>query len=161
MNGLLGMLDLVLDSKLAPAAAELRDGSHVRVLLVEDNLVNQKLVLAVLKKKGFHIDVANDGHQALSMLAEMQDSYSVVLMDVQMPVMDGMETTRQLRSDPRWEKLPVIAMTAHAMNGDRERRLEAGMNAYIAKPVQPGHLISTIEKQLVSVTGQLSSRANS
>jgi len=133
-----------------PALAEPKDGSRVRVLLVEDNLVNQKVVLAVLKKKGFHIDIANDGTQALSMLAAAQDPYNVVLMDVQMPVMDGMETTRRLRRDMRWEKLPVIAMTAHAMNGDRERCLEAGMNAYIAKPVQPGHLISTIEKQLVS-----------
>jgi signal transduction histidine kinase/ActR/RegA family two-component response regulator len=135
---------------VAPAVTEPQQGPRVRVLLVEDNLVNQKVVLAVLKKKGFQIDIANDGHQALTMLAAAQDPYNVVLMDVQMPVMDGMETTRRLRRDLRWEKLPVIAMTAHAMNGDRERCLEAGMNAYIAKPVQPGHLISTIEKQLIS-----------
>jgi two-component system sensor histidine kinase/response regulator len=85
------------------------------------------------------------------MLDSAQHPYNVVLMDVQMPVMDGMEATRVLRRNPRWQNLPVIAMTAHAMNGDKERCLEAGMNAYIAKPVQPNHLISMIEKHLLPV----------
>ncbi len=67
-----------------------------------------------------------------------------------MPVLDGLETTRCIRRDPRWESIPIIAMTAHAMNGDRERCLQAGMNAYISKPVQPAHLISTIEKHLAA-----------
>jgi CheY-like chemotaxis protein len=78
-------------------------------------------------------------------------------MDVQMPVLDGLEATRAIRRDPRWEKLPIIAMTAHAMNGDRERCLQAGMNAYISKPVQPAHLAATIEKHLQS--GALASAA--
>jgi signal transduction histidine kinase/CheY-like chemotaxis protein len=125
--------------------------SQARVLLVEDNLVNQKVVIAVLRKKGYQIDVAGDGQQALTMLDSAQHPYNVVLMDIQMPVMDGMEATRVLRRDPRWQNLPVIAMTAHAMNGDKERCLEAGMNAYIAKPVQPTHLISMIEKYLLPV----------
>jgi two-component system, sensor histidine kinase and response regulator len=111
--------------------------------------VNQKVVIAVLRKKGYQIDVAGDGQQALTMLDSAKHPYNVVLMDVQMPVMDGMEATRVLRRDPRWKNLPVIAMTAHAMNGDKERCLEAGMNAYIAKPVQPNHLISMIEKYLL------------
>ena len=138
-----------------PAAAPVKEtgaeSSQARVLLVEDNIVNQKVVIAVLRKKGYHIDIAGDGKQALALLESAASPYNVVLMDVQMPVMDGMEATRLLRKDKRWDKLPVIAMTAHAMNGDKERCLEAGMNAYIAKPVQPAHLISMIEKHLTPV----------
>jgi signal transduction histidine kinase/DNA-binding response OmpR family regulator len=119
-----------------------------RLLLVEDNLVNQKVVLAILRKKGYRIDVANDGREALMKLNA--GAYDLVLMDVQMPVLDGLETTRLIRRESRWDHLPVIAMTAHAMNGDRERCLQAGMNAYISKPVQPAHLVATIERQLAS-----------
>jgi signal transduction histidine kinase/CheY-like chemotaxis protein len=131
-----------------PAKETGLETSQARVLLVEDNVVNQKVVIAVLRKKGYHIDIAGDGKQALALLEAASSPYHVVLMDVQMPVMDGMEATRTLRRDRRWERLPVIAMTAHAMNGDKEKCLEAGMNAYIAKPVQPAHLISMIEKHL-------------
>ena len=74
--------------------------------------------------------------------------YDVFLMDVQMPVLDGLETTRLLRRNPKWEEAPIIAMTAHAMSGDRERCLEAGRSAYISKPVQPAHLVSTVERYL-------------
>jgi signal transduction histidine kinase/CheY-like chemotaxis protein/HPt (histidine-containing phosphotransfer) domain-containing protein len=119
-----------------------------RLLLVEDNLVNQTVVLAILKKKGYRIDVANDGREALAKLNAAD--YDLVLMDVQMPVLDGLETTRLIRREKRWDRLPIIAMTAHAMNGDRERCLQSGMTAYISKPVQPSHLISTIERQLAS-----------
>jgi two-component system, sensor histidine kinase len=123
-----------------------------RLLLVEDNLVNQKVVLAILRKKGYHIDVANDGREALSKLADAhpETPYDLVLMDVQMPILDGLEATRLIRREARWDHLPVVAMTAHAMNGDRERCLQAGMSAYISKPVQPAHLIATIERQLSS-----------
>jgi len=122
------------------------------VLLVEDNLVNQKVVLAILRKKGYHIDVAGDGREALSKLdaslTAPDQAYNLVLMDVQMPVLDGLETTRIVRLNSRWDRLPIIAMTAHAMNGDRERCLQAGMNSYVSKPIQPAHLLSIIEKQL-------------
>jgi signal transduction histidine kinase/CheY-like chemotaxis protein len=119
-----------------------------RLLLVEDNLVNQKVVLAILRKKGYHIDVANDGREALERLNAA--AYDLVLMDVQMPVLDGLEATRLIRREARWDTLPIIAMTAHAMNGDRERCLQAGMTGYISKPVQPAHLVATIERQLQS-----------
>ena len=122
--------------------------AQTRVLLVEDNLVNQKVVLAILRKKGFQIDVANDGREALSKLEAAADPYDIVLMDVQMPVLDGLETTRIIRKNQRWDRLPIVAMTAHAMNGDRERCLQAGMNSYVSKPVQPAHLVSVIEKLL-------------
>ena len=118
------------------------------MLLVEDNPVNQKLVLAILRKKGYHIDVANHGREALQKIETAETPYEVVLMDVQMPILDGLEATRLLRRDPRWGDLPIIAMTAHAMTGDRERCLEAGMNGYISKPVQPAHLVATVEQYL-------------
>ncbi|MDP8990154.1 MAG: response regulator, partial [Acidobacteriota bacterium] len=135
----------------APSAAQQRAEvvpARTRVLVVEDNLVNQKVVLAILRKKGFQIDVANDGREALSKLEAAADPYDIVLMDVQMPVLDGLETTRIIRKNRRWDRLPIVAMTAHAMNGDRERCLQAGMNSYVSKPVQPAHLISLIEKLL-------------
>ena len=121
---------------------------NARLLLVEDNIVNQKVVLAILRKKGYQIDVANDGLEALARLDAAEAAYHLVLMDVQMPVLDGLEATRSIRRNPRWAKLPIVAMTAHAMNGDRERCLQAGMDSYISKPVQPAHLIATIEKHL-------------
>ena len=135
----------------APRAAQALENavsSQVRVLLVEDNLINQKVVLAILRKKGYQIDVANDGREALAKLEASRDGYDIVLMDVQMPVLDGLETTRIIRKDSRWNRLPIVSMTAHAMNGDRERCLQAGMNAYVSKPVQPSHLVSIIEKLL-------------
>ena len=127
-----------------------QESSAARVLLVEDNVVNQKVVMAILRKQGFHIDVANDGREALTKLEASGGEYHLVLMDIQMPVLDGLETTRAIRRDPRWQNLPIIAMTAHAMNGDRERCLQAGMNAYISKPVQPAHLVSMVETHLTS-----------
>jgi CheY-like chemotaxis protein len=126
-----------------------QSGAHL--LLVEDNLVNQKVVLAMLRKKGYRIDVANDGREALEKLDASEYPYDLVLMDIQMPVLDGLEATRVLRRDPRWRHLPVVAMTAHAMSGDREKCLEAGMSGYIAKPVQPAHLITTLEHHLEGV----------
>ena len=135
-----------LQTATAPAAQSVSNSA--RLLLVEDNLVNQKVVLAMLRKKGYLIDIANDGREALQKLDAAAVPYDLVLMDVQMPVLDGLETTRQIRRDPRFEDLPVIAMTAHAMRGDRERCLDAGMNGYIAKPVQPSHLMQTVERYL-------------
>ncbi len=138
---------------VAPVAADARiEAAHAhasaRLLVVEDNLVNQKVVLAILRRKGYRIDVANDGREALERLEATR--YDLVLMDVQMPVLDGLEATRLIRREARWDSLPIIAMTAHAMNGDRERCLQAGMTGYISKPVQPAHLIATVERQLAA-----------
>jgi CheY-like chemotaxis protein/HPt (histidine-containing phosphotransfer) domain-containing protein len=113
---------------------------------VEDNLVNRKVVVAILRKRGYTIEVAGNGQEALEMLAA--GAYALVLMDIQMPVMDGLEATRRIRQVEAWRNLPVLAMTAHAMIGDRERCLEGGMNAYISKPVNPAHLIATVESFL-------------
>jgi signal transduction histidine kinase/ActR/RegA family two-component response regulator len=121
-----------------------------RILVVEDNHVNQKVVTAVLRKRGFSIDLAKDGREALARLES--DVFDLVLMDVQMPVLDGLEATRLIREDPRWKTLPIIAMTAHAMNGDRERCLDAGMSGYISKPVHPSHLLQIIDEHLLAST---------
>ncbi|MCX6624106.1 MAG: response regulator [Acidobacteria bacterium] len=117
-----------------------------RILVVEDNHVNQRVVTAVLRKNGYQVAVANNGQEALDLLAEQP--FDLTLMDVQMPILDGIETTRRIRTDLRWQNLPIVAMTAHAMNGDRERCLEAGMNGYVAKPVQPAHLMSVISQHI-------------
>lgn len=124
----------------------------VRILVVEDNHVNQKVVTAVLRKRGFCIELANDGQEALQKL-ETSGSFDLVLMDVQMPVLDGLEATRLIRKEARWNSLPIIAMTAHAMNGDKERCLEAGMNGYISKPVHPSLLLSTVDEFILQRTG--------
>ncbi|HEV2688410.1 MAG TPA: ATP-binding protein [Bryobacteraceae bacterium] len=120
-----------------------------RILIVEDNQVNQKVVVSVLRKRGYSIELANDGQEALAKL-ESNDAYDLVLMDVQMPVLDGLETTRLIRKDPRWRHLPVVAMTAHAMYGDKEKCLAAGMSGYISKPVHPAHLLHTVDEILTA-----------
>jgi signal transduction histidine kinase/CheY-like chemotaxis protein len=135
----------------APAPPDSPSGS-VRILVVEDNHVNQKVVTAVLRKRGFSIELANDGQEALQKL-ENNGSFDLVLMDVQMPVLDGLEATRLIRKQPRWNSLPIVAMTAHAMNGDKERCLEAGMNGYISKPVHPSLLLSTVDEFILQRIG--------
>ena len=117
-----------------------------RILVVEDNAVNQKVVTAMLSKRGYAFDLAGNGAIAIAKLAETR--YDAVLMDVQMPVMDGIEATRQIRQDARWRDLPIIAMTAHAMQGDKERCFEAGMNDYVAKPIQAQALFRILEQAL-------------
>jgi CheY-like chemotaxis protein len=103
------------------------------VLVVEDNQTNQMLASAMLQKLGVRVALAGNGAQALDLLAEMQ--VDAVLMDCQMPVMDGFEATRKIRQQPSLRDLPVIAMTANAMQRDREACLAAGMNDYVAKPI--------------------------
>ena len=121
---------------------------QAKVLVVEDNLINQKLMLALLAKIGIKPDLAEHGEQALEKLA--QQAYDIVLMDCQMPVMDGYEATRQLRAQDGFNQaVPVIAVTANAMVGDREKCLQAGMDDYLTKPVNPELLKTTIEKWLI------------
>jgi len=126
-----------------------------RILVVEDNQVNQKVVTTVLKKRGFEIELANNGEQALQKLEESM-AFDLILMDIQMPVLDGLEATRRIRQDPRWRDLPILAMTAHAMSGDRERCLDAGMNGYISKPVHPSHLLRVLSDYLPAATPRAS-----
>jgi ABC-type amino acid transport substrate-binding protein/CheY-like chemotaxis protein/HPt (histidine-containing phosphotransfer) domain-containing protein/two-component sensor histidine kinase len=105
------------------------------VLLVEDNQINQQVAQEILQNMGLLVETVDNGRKALEVL--QRDAFDLVLMDIQMPEMDGYETTRRLRAMPGLEKLPVIAMTAHAMTGDREKFLAAGMNEHIPKPIDP------------------------
>ncbi|MCS7042274.1 MAG: response regulator [Bryobacteraceae bacterium] len=114
------------------------------MLVVEDNLINQKILVAFLRKRGYQVDVASDGAEAVQRLAEKR--YSLVLMDLQMPILDGFEATRLIRSLPQISDVPIVAVSAHALNGEPRRCLEAGMNGYLAKPVEPAELYAWVER---------------
>lgn len=114
-----------------PPGSETR--SPLRILLAEDNLINQKVALRMLERLGYHADVVANGHEVL--VATARQLYDLILMDVQMPGMDGLETTRRLRAQASEERPRIVAMTAHAMHGDQEMCLEAGMDDYVTKPI--------------------------
>jgi CheY-like chemotaxis protein len=123
--------------------------SNARILLAEDNKTNQLVAMGILKRLGLRADVVADGKKAVEAL--QSTNYDLVLMDVQMPEMDGLEATRAIRataSGVRNHAVPIIAMTAHAMQGDRQSCLDAGMNDYIAKPVTPAVLSDLLEEWL-------------
>ena len=116
-----------------------------QLLVVEDNLVNQKVALRILEKAGHNVDVANNGIEALAALKNT--SFDMVFMDIQMPKMDGYEATAAIRKmAPEYSELPVIAMTAHAMKGDREKCIAAGMDDYLSKPVKPKGLLEMVQR---------------
>jgi PAS domain S-box-containing protein len=115
-----------------------------RLLLVEDNVINREIALTVLNRAGIVTEVACDGQEALDMLE--RQAFDGVLMDCQMPIMDGYAATRALRAQPRWRDLPVIAMTANAMVGDRDKAIAAGMNDHIAKPIKVDEMFATLAR---------------
>ncbi len=117
----------------------------LRVLLVEDNEVNRQIAVEILEGAGAIVDVAHNGRQAVDLvLGRAPPMYDVALMDLQMPVMDGYETTARLRADPRSAGLAIVAMTAHALAEERQRCLEAGMNGHMTKPIDPDLLVQTL-----------------
>jgi CheY-like chemotaxis protein len=124
------------------------------ILIAEDNVVNQKVTLLQLRNLGYAADIVANGREAITALRKKR--YALVLMDAQMPEMDGVETTRQIREaqaagDPDFPaSLPIIAMTANAMSGDREVCLAAGMDDYLAKPVKPDDLREMLARYLSS-----------
>src|SRR5450631_2642937 len=122
------------------------DLNGLRVLLVEDNAINQQIAVELLEGVGVSIDVANNGREALNMLfADGGDTrYDLVLMDLQMPEMDGYQATAHIRATPSLAGLPIIAMTAHATAEERDRCLAAGMRGHIAKPIDPELLYRTL-----------------
>ncbi len=113
------------------------------LLLVEDNQINQIIAEELLQSVGYTIDIANNGQEALDMLENT--SYDLVLMDIQMPLMDGLTATKAIRQNQKFKQLPIIAMSAHAMAGDKEKSLKSGMNDHITKPISPNILYSTLE----------------
>ena len=119
-------------------------GAHL--LLVEDNEINQQVASELLEQAGLKITIANHGREGVEMLSAQQDAFDGVLMDIQMPVMDGYSATREIRRDARFKKIPIIAMTANAMAQDRQQALDAGMNDHVAKPIDIEELFEVLGK---------------
>ena len=119
-----------------------------RILLVEDNEMNRDMLSRRLERRGYEIAIAVDGRQGIEMARA--GHYDLVLMDMSLPEIDGWEATKQLRALPETKALPIIALTAHAMAGDRERALEAGANDYDTKPIDLARLLGKIEAQLTA-----------
>ena len=120
---------------------------NIRILVAEDNIINQKVVLNILEKFGYRADAVANGQEAVKALETTP--YDIVFMDVQMPEMDGLAATAVIRNNQSHvlnHKVPIIAMTAHAMKGDKARCLEAGMDGYTPKPIIPKDLLAKIEK---------------
>jgi len=123
---------------------------HLHILLAEDNLVNQKMTQRILEKKGWQVTVANNGQEVLDLLKNQK--FDLILMDAQMPVMDGLESTRQVRQMEAGteRRIPIVALTARAMSGDRKKCLDAGMDGYVSKPIDRAQLYETIESFFVT-----------
>jgi CheY-like chemotaxis protein len=135
------------DQQEVPLVPKLEQAqSPLRVLLAEDNEVNQELAVQFLRIRGHRVQVARNGLEVLSAL--QTERFDVILMDVQMPEMDGLRATGLIREQERitGEHIPIVAMTGHAMKGDRQRCLDAGMDGYISKPVRSRELFDAIEQ---------------
>src|SRR5690606_4551493 len=145
------LLDAVVHARFGPqpipepSPGIRRTTSPLRILLVEDTPANQKVVQAMLQKRGHHVDIAGNGREALEQLRH--DEFDIILMDVQMPTMDGLQATAAIREmdDPQKSQVPIIAMTAHARRQDRLRCREAGMDAYLSKPIDLQRLFQVVE----------------
>jgi signal transduction histidine kinase/CheY-like chemotaxis protein/HPt (histidine-containing phosphotransfer) domain-containing protein len=121
---------------------------NVRALLAEDNEANQMVAVELLSRLGVELDIAGDGRKAVEMARANPGRYAAILMDMQMPEMDGLEATRVLRADPAFSRIPIIAMTANAMKHDLDACLAAGMNDHITKPIDRAALVSTLKRWL-------------
>ena len=139
------------------------DFSRFHVLLVEDNEINQQLAIELLKETGVLLDVASDGAEAVKLVTGGSGGYDLVLMDIQMPVMDGYEATRLIRGDSRFITLPIIAMTAHAMLEEQQKILNSGMDAHITKPIDAQNLLQVmalflgVQEPTVALSGRRAS----
>ena len=119
------------------------------LLIAEDHPVNQKLIKAILTKAGCQVELADNGREALEKFCASPGRYDLIFMDVQMPEMDGLEATQRIRAQG-YDHTPIIAMTAHAMKGDREKCLAAGMNDYIAKPIKKDGVFKLINRWVMN-----------
>jgi CheY-like chemotaxis protein len=152
-SALLSLLRRVYELEARPAGKKLPRGRQhdwssikgIKVILAEDNPINQEVALENLRSVGVVADIAQDGMQVMKMVSE--GNYDAVLMDIQMPDMDGFEATRKVRqSESVHHGIPIIAMTAHAMSGDREKCLDAGMNGYVTKPIDPEKMFAELDR---------------
>jgi CheY-like chemotaxis protein len=140
------------ETRETAATPPAKKAGELRVLLAEDNPFNQKIMQIILNNLGIQSDVANDGRETIRMLAEKR--YDLVLMDIQMPKMDGIDATRAIReSGAQWKNIPIVALTAHAMPEQQDIWLTAGMNGYLIKPVKPEQLRETIYSHLEKAGG--------
>lgn len=155
------LLDTLLSRFGFAATSEYKKGANgfpqqvvgAKVLLVEDNEINQLIASEVLAKQGVYIDVADNGKEGIDTIIkayEDGDPYEGILMDIQMPIMDGYQATIELRKDPRFQGLPIIAMTANAMSQDKDRARESGMNDHISKPIENDQLFAIMGRWIVA-----------
>ena len=149
------------ERRLEPSPPEIRSrppaASHssvARILVVDDNLINRQVAFAIARKLGYQADVVNNGAEAIQALQGAD--YDIVLMDCEMPTMDGYETSRNIRLLSKGARIPIIALTAHALPGERAKCIAAGMNDYLSKPIEPAQLAAVLEKFLPCLDGPVS-----
>ncbi len=146
---------LVGEKSVVTQYSLIEDAKHsIRILLVEDNLINQKLAMNMLTKAGYQVEVVNNGIEAVQYYTLNSDCFDLIFMDIQMPEMDGRQATREIRKKG-FERVPIIAMTAESMKGDLEKCLEAGMNDYIAKPIKREIVFEMIQKWVLGTRNTL------
>ncbi len=146
---LFGVVDRVTNvSHVTKSAANPHEANGIRILLVEDNEMNQQVAMELLESAGATVRIANHGAEAVRILTEGEQppSFDIVFMDLQMPEMDGYTATKLIRAHPRTQELPIIAMTAHALVEERQRCLEAGMNEHVGKPIDPDALFAALRR---------------
>jgi two-component system, sensor histidine kinase and response regulator len=167
LDAILSVLGVsVAEERLIEVSAPVQQkpkGRRLNILLAEDNPVNQKLAVRLLEKAGHRVIVAGTGKEALAKWEKAgSPAFDVILMDIQMPEMDGMEATAAIRADEKssGRHIPIIAMTAHAMRGDKEKYLEGGMDGYVSKPVHPPGLFAEIERCLAGTKESTTIAAN-
>ncbi len=119
-----------------------------RILLVEDNEINQQVATELLEEMNFEVSIANNGQEGLKLA--LSETFDLIFMDIQMPIMDGLTATRLIRAEPKLDAVPIIAMTAHAMQGDREKSLSSGMNDHLTKPISVDKLVSILNRWLTT-----------
>ena len=138
-------LEAIEKAKEAVAPSFSRPIGKLSILLAEDNIVNQKIAMKLLEKKGWIVTAVDNGQKVLDILEK--EKFDLILMDAQMPVLDGLETTRLIRENEAktGQRIPILALTARAMTEDKQKCLEAGMDGYIAKPIDRLQLYETVE----------------
>jgi CheY-like chemotaxis protein len=135
-----------------PQAGEICGAIMIRILVAEDNAVNRELLRELLEARGYAVSEACDGQEALHMIEQAQPE--LLLLDIGMPVLDGFAVIRRIRENPLMARLPVVAVTAYAMRGDREKILKSGFDGYLSKPLNPSSLTEELDRLLTKHSSQ-------